>query len=54
MNDPDTFSKHRPQEFKEIVDAANKFGYNTTWCQVQNNEENENIMKGEQRYNVNV
>jgi len=52
MNDPDTFSKHRPQEFNEIVQAANRFGYNTTWCQPQNDEENN--MKNEQRFNANV
>jgi len=32
INDPATFAKHRPQQFEKIVDAANKFGYDTQWC----------------------
>ena len=54
MNDPDTFSRHRPQEFDEIVQAANRFGYNTRWCQQQNNN-NDNIKNQQvQDYNANV
>eukprot|EP01083_Nonionella_stella_P031282 85641_1 len=37
LNDPATFCSRRPQEFEQIVDAANKFGYNTQWCQPINN-----------------
>jgi len=32
VSDPAAFQQNRPEEFQELVDAANQFGYNTQWC----------------------